>query len=299
MSSTTKATTKFLVRPTRAKQDWQSVGHTIPFNSAYHRRKRRELHLGAIANPKSSSSPKLIKLQTTIAGKPAIVLIDSGASTSFIDAKFVQQYQLQLQALTKANLTVKLATGKRVHIKERTTNTSIEIDSYTDQVKFMVVPLGECDAILGMTWLKRINPDIDWRTGNLTFQHQGKTHSLLSNSTPAAPATPTTSKSHSLCQLVSAKAINKIFRKNQAECLILASVLQDEQAPSNHTSKEAREILAEFSDVFPDNLPQALPPRRDVDHRIELTQPSPPTGRPVYRMSPAELDELKATKGTG
>ena len=36
-----------------------------------------------------------------------------------------------------------------------------------------------------------------------------------------------------------------------------------------------------------------MPPRRDVDHKIELTQTSPPSIRPVYRMSPAELDELK------
>ena len=44
---------------------------------------------------------------------------------------------------------------------------------------------------------------------------------------------------------------------------------------------------------FPLNFPTQLPPRRDVDHRIELTQSTPPTLRSVYRMSPAELDELK------
>ena len=51
--------------------------------------------------------------------------------------------------------------------------------------------------------------------------------------------------------------------------------------------------MSEFTDVFPTELPSHLPPRRDVDHRIELTQNSPPTLRSVYRMSPAELDELK------
>ena len=57
--------------------------------------------------------------------------------------------------------------------------------------------------------------------------------------------------------------------------------------------QKPQSVLSEFSDVFPPQLPNHLPPRRDVDHRIELTQTSPPTLRSVYRMSPAELDELK------
>lgn len=59
-------------------------------------------------------------------------------------------------------------------------------------------------------------------------------------------------------------------------------------------STEAKEILAEYRDVFPNQLPNKLPPRRDIDHRIELQQSSPPTNRGIYRMSPGELDELKA-----
>lgn len=36
-----------------------------------------------------------------------------------------------------------------------------------------------------------------------------------------------------------------------------------------------------------------LPPEREVDHRIELEPGSKPPWRPVYRMSPLELDESK------
>ena len=52
-------------------------------------------------------------------------------------------------------------------------------------------------------------------------------------------------------------------------------------------------MLKEFSDVFPSELPEGLPPRRDIDHKIELIPGSAPTNRPTYRMSPTELDELK------
>src|SRR6266446_6539280 len=44
-------------------------------------------------------------------------------------------------------------------------------------------------------------------------------------------------------------------------------------------------LLAEFKDVFPDDLPSGLPPRRDIDRRIEMVPDSAPPSRPTYRMS--------------
>ncbi len=51
-------------------------------------------------------------------------------------------------------------------------------------------------------------------------------------------------------------------------------------------------LLRHFADVFPDELPDHPPPSR-VDHRIELEADSRPISRPCYRLSNAELDELK------
>ena len=51
-------------------------------------------------------------------------------------------------------------------------------------------------------------------------------------------------------------------------------------------------LVQEYSDVFPDDLPKGLPPKRAVDHRIHLTDETP-ISRPTFKMSPKELDELK------
>jgi hypothetical protein len=56
---------------------------------------------------------------------------------------------------------------------------------------------------------------------------------------------------------------------------------------------EVRQLLTEFDDVFPDDLPPGLPPQREIDHKIELEAGSTPPTKAPYRMSPLELNELK------
>jgi len=42
------------------------------------------------------------------------------------------------------------------------------------------------------------------------------------------------------------------------------------------------ELLEEFEDVMPFELPKTLPPRHDVDHKIELLPSSTPPARVPY-----------------
>jgi len=53
------------------------------------------------------------------------------------------------------------------------------------------------------------------------------------------------------------------------------------------------DIIEEFADVFRDELPDGLPPRRAVDFRIDIVPGSQPTYRAPYRLSTDEMQELK------
>ncbi|KAL0451423.1 UNVERIFIED_CONTAM: Transposon Tf2-12 polyprotein [Sesamum latifolium] len=54
-----------------------------------------------------------------------------------------------------------------------------------------------------------------------------------------------------------------------------------------------KKLLKEFEDVVPDELPRKLPPKRAVDHEIELVPGTKPPARAPYRMSQPELVELR------
>ncbi len=59
------------------------------------------------------------------------------------------------------------------------------------------------------------------------------------------------------------------------------------------SSKCIKQVLEEFSDVMPEELPEDLPPRRRVDHAIEVMPGVTPPAKAPYRMGHEDLKELK------
>ena len=58
--------------------------------------------------------------------------------------------------------------------------------------------------------------------------------------------------------------------------------------------KEIKVILRKYDDVFPKDLPPRLPPIHNKHKsKIELEDDTPPVHRPLYKLSPLELEEAK------
>lgn len=67
--------------------------------------------------------------------------------------------------------------------------------------------------------------------------------------------------------------------------------IQQEEAPPAYNRYE-QQIQREYSDVF-QSMPPGLPPIRAHDHEIKLIPDAQPPSKQPYRMSSAELDELR------
>ena len=253
----------------------------------------------------------LFKLQFNVAGHPATALIDSGASACFMDSKFAQQHHIATQSLDKQQR-VDLATGVRTHVNKQANNISIQCKTYHDHQHFMVLPLSGNDIILGMNWLRRLNPKINWRRDLVRLWHCNRSHTLKvgpeqvqanaqlqSLTATSQPNTKSAEQESKKSQgRISAREVRKLINKEQVEALIVGTMtvggrIDEEDESKEELEKCAQEILSEYKDVFPEELPKCLPPKRDVDHRIELEQGTIPPYKGIYRMSPAELDEMR------
>ena len=60
---------------------------------------------------------------------------------------------------------------------------------------------------------------------------------------------------------------------------------------------ELEQLLKEFQDVFPKELPRGVPSDRGMPFKIELMEGAVPISRPIYRLAPKELEELQKTLG--
>lgn len=58
-------------------------------------------------------------------------------------------------------------------------------------------------------------------------------------------------------------------------------------------SDQFKDIVADYEDIFVEELPDKLPPQRDLDIEINLKSDELPPVRPVIRLSSEELKELK------
>ena len=62
-----------------------------------------------------------------------------------------------------------------------------------------------------------------------------------------------------------------------------------------HSVRDAlRDILEEYSDIFPAQLPKGRPPTREVEFTIQTEPGVEPSSRPPYHLSPKEHEELEA-----
>jgi len=53
------------------------------------------------------------------------------------------------------------------------------------------------------------------------------------------------------------------------------------------------QLLKEYDDVFPQDIPYGLPPQRGIEHNIDLIPGASLPNRPTYRSNPEEIKEIQ------
>jgi hypothetical protein len=235
----------------------------------------------------------------TINKQPARILLDSGATDSFISEEFA--CSLGVKTVPSTTLTVETGDGHLCTIRG-TTKVQITIQKYNDYCKLNIMPMSDTfDVVLGTDWLKTRKVCLDYSNERVHLRCRGRQTTLEINQPSTSQAPPTG-------RLITALQAKRAIRHG---CMHLLVLLQKTQVNDTSThmlntltltsgtntgaldTKELQSLLNQYQDVFPDELPPFEPIDRDVPHTIPLEQDSRPVCKPMYRLSPAELTELK------
>ena len=97
-------------------------------------------------------------------------LVDSGATGNFIDLGLLSLANFPLKRLPQpiGAFNVDGTPNRRGTILGKA-RTRIVLPHGSDELDLMVVSLGHKQIILGMPWLRSINPRIDWKSNTLSF----------------------------------------------------------------------------------------------------------------------------------
>ncbi|TYK19165.1 ty3-gypsy retrotransposon protein [Cucumis melo var. makuwa] len=192
-----------------------------------------------------------------ILGHYAFVLFDSGSSHSFISSVFVQHVGLEVEPLASV-LSVSTPSGEVLLSKEKIKACRVEIVNHVLYVILLVLDMQDFDVILGLDWLSANHASIDCFGKEVVFNP------------PSGPS----------------------FKFRGAGIVCIPKIISAMKA-----SKLLSQVVREYPDVFPDELPGLSPPW-EIDFAIELELGTTPISRAPYRMAPAELKELKKKDGS-
>src|SRR5882724_4888120 len=97
-------------------------------------------------------------------------LIDSGATSMFIDIEFIRSKNIQTHQLPREILVYNVdgTPNEAGHITE-VVDLIVQYKDHSKRATFHIMGIGRTTIILGHTWLMEHNPKIDWCTGEISM----------------------------------------------------------------------------------------------------------------------------------
>eukprot|EP00253_Pinus_taeda_P031671 PITA_31671 len=231
----------------------------------------------ALEDRQAEYQPTMVEFEGKISNLTISVLIDPGATLSYVSPRVVEQCSLQSVKFKNPWL-VHLATGAKRRVTAKVNNCSFTIADQPVTADLNVLPLGSYDLLIRMDWLEKHWSLVDCKTKVIYYQDQQGNRKEMQGIKQPVQVRP-----------ITANQLIKCIRKG---CQVYAIQVGYADSKDKSTSVNSIPVIQEFTDVFPEEIPR-LPPRRDIDFTIELVPRAAPVSRAPYRMSTPELTELK------
>jgi hypothetical protein len=207
-----------------------------------------------------------------------------------MSSSFASKLGIEVVPVKGVSVSGGLANGPEQRVSRTVSPVPLSIvTGYTEDLHFTVTDL-TYDIILGLPWLELANKQVDWRRRTISFIHNAAPVTL-----EAGKPSKRALKGQFGDRLLNSVQVNKLLKKKQPVFQVVPNVTPNATENRAPEYDRCENLKAEFPDVFPQDLPPHLPPDRGAPFKIETLPGATPVNRPIYRLSPSELDELRRT----
>ncbi|TPX16414.1 uncharacterized protein E0L32_012424 [Thyridium curvatum] len=196
-----------------------------------------------------------------------------GAQENFISPRMVNELNIPW-AYKGDPYELRTVEGKPVQydggiINRETSRISIMVNSKETPITLDITDTAGHDVILGLPWLRKYNPTIDWFTGQLIWTTRSNQERSKKNSASTAPQKQDARESRTHRALLYLK----------------------KDTPEGITT--IPEEYRQYSKLFQKELETGLPPHSHYDHEIPLKPGTQPKFQKIYGLNELQLSELK------
>ena len=226
-----------------------------------------------------------------------IALIDSGATGNFIDVQLVSQDDFSLSHLPTLIIAYNVdGTENQKGTIQWKAKTTLTLDEHVDPIELLVLQLSKPWMIMGIPWLQKWNPKINWNHFSLSLPPTPSSHIPYHTHYLGLDA------DHKISQLFSYSSSKEDWSLHEY-CLWMEGlgkqinkIMISTQLTQADKPKEIPipEFCKDFADVFLEKIYNVLPPHQSFDHAIKLKDSFIPKITKVYPLNPAKKDACKA-----
>jgi hypothetical protein len=239
---------------------------------------------------------RLLRVVGKAKGVLCRVLIDRGATHNVCSLDFARLVGVNIGRAKRETTTMTSPLGER-HDVEVFVDVPIRVTvaGWSFVSSFEVTELAGYDLVLGTPWFYDWQPKVDDRENTVLVKDGGRIVRFV------ADADFEGSPHHFGLNTMTMKMSKRLLKRKMGEGYLVRVKDRDVAAmtksplSSKLTLADARykDLVAEFADVFPDELPAALPPPRGEQHEINLV-PGAELPKPRgMRLSHAMMQELQ------
>jgi len=266
-----------------------------------------------VAQPEKNQRHTLFHTKGVVQERSIRIIIDSGSCNNLASTVLVEKLSLPTRKHPNPYHIQWLNDGGKIRVT-RSVRVPFSMGAYSDFVDCDVIPMEACSLLLGRPWQYDTDSLHHGRSNHYSFMFKGQ-KIIIHPMTPeqivqddlaraarnAKQLEPSPSPSNSEIKLnapvlLATRADFDDLCDAHLPCyaLVCYSVLVSlDDAPSLDIPPVVANLLQEYADVFPKDLPSGLPPLRGIEHQIDLIPGAQLPNRAPYRTNPDETKEIQ------